>query len=48
MALGTFSKGYNGTCGVVGKITPSAVLVIKDGSSKLISVKDQDLSLIHI
>ena len=38
MALGTFSKGDNGT----GKITPSAVLVIKDGSSKLISVKDQD------
>ena len=42
MALGTFSKGDNGTGGVGGKITPSAVLVIKDGSSKLISVKDQD------
>ena len=25
-----------------GKIVPSAVLVIKDGSSKLISIKDQD------
>ena len=27
---------------VVVKIVPSAVLVIKDGSSKLISIKDQD------
>lgn len=42
MGIGTFSKGDNGTGGVGGKITPSAVLVIKDGSSKLISVKDQD------
>ena len=33
MGIGTFSKG---------KIVPSAVLVIKDGSSKLISIKDQD------
>ena len=42
MGIGTFSKGDNGTGGVGGKITPSAVLVIKDGSSKLISIKDQD------
>ena len=42
MGIGTFSKGDNGTGGVGGKITPSAVLVIKNGSSKLISVKDQD------
>lgn len=42
MGIGTFAKGDNGTGGVGGKITPSAVLVIKDGSSKLISVKDQD------
>lgn len=41
MGIGTFSKGDNGG-GVGGKITPSAVLVIKDGSSKLISIKDQD------
>lgn len=42
MGIGTFSKGDNGTGGAGGKITPSAVLVIKDGSSKLISIKDQD------
>jgi uncharacterized spore protein YtfJ len=42
MGIGTFSKGDNGTGGVGGKITPSAVLVIKNGSSKLISIKEQD------
>lgn len=42
MGIGTFSKGDNGTGGVGGKITPSAVLIIKDGSSKLMSVKDND------
>ena len=42
MGLGSFSKGDSGTGGVGGKITPSAVLVIKDGSSKIISIKDQD------
>lgn len=42
MGLGTFTKGDNGAGGVGGKITPSAVLVIKNGTSKLISVKDQD------
>ena len=43
MGVGTFSKDTSVGGGVGGKITPSAVLVIKDGSSKLIS-----LSLIHI
>ncbi len=42
MGIGTFSKGDNGTGGVGGKITPSAVLIIKNGTSKLVSVKDQD------
>lgn len=42
MGIGTFSKGDNGTGGVGGKITPSAVLIIKNGTSKLISIKDQD------
>ena len=42
MGIGTFSKGETGSGGVGGKIVPSAVLVIKDGSSKLISIKDQD------
>lgn len=42
MGIGTFSKGDNGTGGVGGKVTPSAVLIIKDGQSKLISIKDQD------
>ncbi|MBQ2642999.1 MAG: GerW family sporulation protein [Eubacterium sp.] len=42
MGVGTFTKGDNGTGGVGGKITPSAVLVIKGGTSKLISIKDQD------
>ena len=35
-------KKNNAGGGMTGKVTPSAVLVIKDGSSKLISVKDQD------
>ena len=42
MGIGTFSKGETGSGGVGGKIVPSAVLVIKDGSSKLISIKDQE------
>ena len=42
MGVGTFSKDTNAGGGVGGKITPSAVLVIKDGSSKLISINDQD------
>ena len=42
MGLGMFSKGDNGTGGVGGKITPNSVLVLKKGSSKIISVKDAD------
>ena len=42
MGVGTFSKDTSTGGGVGGKITPSAVLVIKDGSSKLISINDQD------
>ena len=42
MGIGMFSKGENGTGGVGGKITPNAVLVLKKGSSKIISVKDSD------
>ena len=43
MAVGSATSSKNnqgGGCG--GKITPNALLVIKDGSSKLISVKDRD------
>jgi len=35
-------KKNNGGGGMGGKIQPSAVLVIKDGSSKLVNVKNQD------
>ena len=42
MGIGMFSKGENGTGGVGGKITPNAILVLKKGSSKIISVKDAD------
>ena len=42
MGIGMFSKGDNGTGGVGGKITPNAVLVLKNGSSKIVSVKDAD------
>ena len=42
MGIGMFSKGDNGTGGVGGKITPNSVLVLKKGSSKIISVKDAD------
>ena len=42
MGIGMFSKGDNGTGGVGGKITPNSVLVLKTGSSKIISVKDAD------
>ncbi|MCR5737581.1 MAG: GerW family sporulation protein [Eubacterium sp.] len=42
MGIGTFSKGDNGTGGVGGKITPTAVLVMKNGTSKIISIKEQD------
>lgn len=43
MAVGATMSSKNsdgGGCG--GKITPSALLILRDGSSKLISVKDRD------
>lgn len=39
------SKGdnkENGAGGIGGKMTPSAVLVIKDGQTKLVNIKNQD------
>ncbi len=46
VAAGAFtdesSKKNNGGGGIGGKMTPSAVLVIKDGTSKLVNVKNQD------
>ena len=44
VAAGAFQqeKKNNGAGGVGGKITPSAVLVISNGSTKLVNVKNQD------
>ena len=46
VAAGVFTddtaKKNNGGGGMGGKIQPSAVLVIKDGNSKLVNVKNQD------
>lgn len=46
VAAGAFanedSKKNNGGGGMGGKIQPSAVLIIKDGTSKLVNVKNQD------
>ena len=46
VAAGAFSddsaKKNNGGGGMGGKIQPSAVLVIKDGTSRLVNVKNQD------
>lgn len=45
VAAGAFteeSKKNNGAGGMGGKITPSSVLVIKDGVTKLVNVKNQD------
>ncbi len=46
VAAGAFSddasKKNNGGGGMGGKIQPSAVLVIKDGNSRLVNVKNQD------
>lgn len=36
------TKGGGGGGGLTGKVTPSAVLVIKNGSTKLVNVKNQD------
>lgn len=44
VAAGAFAqeKKNNGAGGLGGKITPSAVLVIKDGNTKLVNIKNQD------
>lgn len=45
VAAGAFSehnKKDNGAGGMGGKIQPSAILVIKDGQTKLVNVKNQD------
>lgn len=45
VAAGAFLKDSgknNAGGGMSGKITPSAVLVIKDGSARLVNVKNQD------
>lgn len=45
VAAGAFaedSKKNNGAGGMGGKITPSSVLVIQDGVTKLVNVKNQD------
>lgn len=44
VGAGAFSqeKKHNGAGGMGGKITPSAVLVIQNGSTKLVNVKNQD------
>lgn len=44
VAAGAFSgdKKDNGGGGMGGKITPSAVLVIQNGTTKLVNVKNQD------
>ena len=44
VAAGAFSqeKKNNGAGGMGGKIQPSSILVIKDGQTKLVNVKNQD------
>ena len=44
VAAGAFSKekSNNGAGGMGGKIMPSAVLVIQNGTSKLVNIKNQD------
>ena len=39
---GTQEKKNNGAGGVGAKMTPTAVLVLQNGSSKIISIKDKD------
>lgn len=39
---GSQDKKSNGAGGVGGKMSPSAVLVIKDGHTKLVNIKQQD------
>ena len=46
VGAGAYGKKGNGAGGAVGaKITPTAVLVLNHGTSKLISIKDQDTAL---
>ena len=44
MGAGAFSgdKKYKSGGGIGGKMTPSAVLVIKDGQTKLVNIKNQE------
>jgi len=42
IGAGTADKRHKNAGGVGGKMTPSAVLVIKDGYTKLINIKKQD------
>ena len=44
IGAGSFSgeKKEKGMGGIGGKITPSAVLVIKDGSTRLVNIRNQD------
>lgn len=44
IAAGAFNqdKKSNGAGGVGAKMTPSAILVIKDGTSKVINIKEKD------
>ena len=46
VGAGAFSKDRkdNGAGGLGGKIQPTAVLVISDGKTKMISVKNQDIA----
>ncbi|MDR1018179.1 MAG: GerW family sporulation protein, partial [Lachnospiraceae bacterium] len=45
VAAGAFNadKKQKGAGGLTGKMTPSAVLVIKDGNIKLVNIKNQDV-----
>lgn len=40
--MGNGEKGSAGSGGMGAKMTPSAVLIIRDGSSKVINIKNQD------
>jgi len=42
MGNGTFSNDADNAGGMGGKVTPCAVLIIKDGMSKVVSVNQQD------
>ena len=46
VAAGAFTqdKKNNGAGGMGGKITPSAVLVIQNGTTKLVNIKNQDMA----